>query len=401
MKKNLKIIILFFIILGASLFFAKKVYSFTICSCKYGKSGSSGKSSSSIPPYNQFSCVGGKYEHPNRYCQPFKRACFGYYTVFKEKPIWPCVSKGETKCTCKNIGEHEGSFHCITGYNITESIIIPVDYYPTPSNKCPKGYICYGSSVGAPTSLDKTPCKPAGDTPGEPGETIPTEEEFDPKTMCDGKRLLTPAQLLQCSPEDRDRYYIVRVYPSIVEEIRNKAVAIAESQISFPYIFGTQGQCRLYGKTHYKDCKPHDLQTRPDTHDCSQLTGWAYYWATNGKLDMISLVSQQASHPACESKGNIPVEKMKPGDLVIYGAGHIGIYKGIYKGEGQMIHAAGDEYCPQLPSPRPKTQPELDNWLAGINQRYRCKVKYDKPGYMGYTDVCRIRPEYLLFYYEQ
>lgn len=90
--------------------------------------------------------------------------------------------------------------------------------------------------------------------------------------------------------------------------IAQKAVEIAKGQLGTPYVLGTNGLCRY---PSYQSCPPDT--NPPKTDDCSQLTGWAYYWASGGKLNMDSYTLSQVSY--CDP---IPAGQEQTGDLVFF-----------------------------------------------------------------------------------
>lgn len=87
-----------------------------------------------------------------------------------------------------------------------------------------------------------------------------------------------------------------------------RAVRFASAQIGKPYEWGAQG---------------------PATFDCSGLTSQA--WAAAGRAIPRTSQAQWAGLP------RVPVNRMRPGDLIIYfaDASHVGIYVG----GGAMVHA--------------------------------------------------------------
>ncbi|MFL4905898.1 NlpC/P60 family protein [Streptomyces sp. MMS24-I2-30] len=87
-----------------------------------------------------------------------------------------------------------------------------------------------------------------------------------------------------------------------------KAIAFATSQIGKPYVWGAQG---------------------PNSFDCSGLTSQA--WLAAG------IPIPRTSQEQWRQLKHVPVESMRPGDLIIYfsGATHVALYIG----DGQIIHA--------------------------------------------------------------
>lgn len=87
-----------------------------------------------------------------------------------------------------------------------------------------------------------------------------------------------------------------------------KAIAYALAQLGKPYVWGAEG---------------------PDSFDCSGLTSQA--WLAAGK------VIPRTSQEQWRQLPRVPLERMRPGDLVIYGAG--ATHVGIYLGDGAVVHA--------------------------------------------------------------
>ncbi|MFI8305308.1 NlpC/P60 family protein [Streptomyces sp. NPDC085927] len=87
-----------------------------------------------------------------------------------------------------------------------------------------------------------------------------------------------------------------------------KAIAYATRQLGKPYVWGAEG---------------------PDTFDCSGLTSQA--WLDAG------VVIPRTSQEQWRLLHRVPVEDMRPGDLIIYNsdATHVSLYIG----DGEMIHA--------------------------------------------------------------
>ncbi|MDF9814753.1 NlpC/P60 family protein [Streptomyces sp. SPB162] len=87
-----------------------------------------------------------------------------------------------------------------------------------------------------------------------------------------------------------------------------RAVAFAAAQIGKPYVWGAGG---------------------PSAYDCSGLTQQA--WAAAGRTIPRTSQEQWRLLP------HVPVDRMRPGDLVIYfdDAGHVGLYVG----DGAIVHA--------------------------------------------------------------
>ncbi|MFC8565903.1 NlpC/P60 family protein [Streptomyces sp. NPDC057245] len=87
-----------------------------------------------------------------------------------------------------------------------------------------------------------------------------------------------------------------------------KAIEYATRQLGKPYVWGAEG---------------------PDSFDCSGLTSQA--WRSAG------ITVPRTSQDQWRLLEHVPVEEMRPGDLIIYhpDASHVGLYTG----DGNMIHA--------------------------------------------------------------
>jgi cell wall-associated NlpC family hydrolase len=103
----------------------------------------------------------------------------------------------------------------------------------------------------------------------------------------------------------RGLHSTVERHPSIVEIV----LAKARAQLGKAYVYGNTG---------------------PDTFDCSGLT--QFVWAAAG----VGLPHNAAAQ--YDSIKHIPLDSIRPGDLVFSGYGGIG-HVGIYVGGGRMIHA--------------------------------------------------------------
>ncbi|MGA6154730.1 NlpC/P60 family protein [Stenotrophomonas sp. NPDC087984] len=110
-------------------------------------------------------------------------------------------------------------------------------------------------------------------------------------------------------------------------EAGKRALAYALSQIGKPYVWGAEG---------------------PNSFDCSGLTSSA--WAYAGRLIPRTSQEQWRQLP------RVPLDKLRPGDLVIYykGASHVAMYAG----NGQVVQAP-------RPGQRVKLSPLASNPLHG------------------------------------
>lgn len=87
-----------------------------------------------------------------------------------------------------------------------------------------------------------------------------------------------------------------------------KALAFATRQLGKPYVWGAEG---------------------PDSYDCSGLTSQA--WLDAG------VAIPRTSQEQWRLLHRVPVEDMRPGDLIIYNAD--ATHVSLYLGDGEMIHA--------------------------------------------------------------
>lgn len=108
--------------------------------------------------------------------------------------------------------------------------------------------------------------------------------------------------------------------------IGEKAVALARQQIVKTYVWG--------------GCHVEDLSKYPDGcahYDCSGLTRWSWYWASDGKVNDLydTHTNWDLKKGNFERFGPAQMDKLQPGDLVYFGdivrddASHTGIYAGV------------------------------------------------------------------------
>lgn len=115
-----------------------------------------------------------------------------------------------------------------------------------------------------------------------------------------------------------------------------KAVELARAQIGKPYVFGAP-----FGRP-WASLDPAAGRT-PSSFDCSGLTGWAWYWASGGKISMNGQTwwdwSDSAGNGSTRYIKHPPTEKPQPGDLLYWRAPggnqdivhHTAIYSGACK----------------------------------------------------------------------
>lgn len=147
-----------------------------------------------------------------------------------------------------------------------------------------------------------------------------------------------------------------------------KVITLAKSRLGTPYVRGTHGMCR-YGGYNNAKCHP-ETYPKDSTigHDCSQFTGWVYYWASDGKINLPSYTLEQVKF--CNP---VPAGEEQPGDLVFFetcsqsnvSSNH---HVGLIVEKGKYIHA-------------PHTGDVVK--ISDLSRRTR-----------GYC-VCRLKPEYL------
>lgn len=110
--------------------------------------------------------------------------------------------------------------------------------------------------------------------------------------------------------------------PASDSEVVRAALAWAQTGLGKPYVFGAR---RLQGD-------------HPADFDCSSFTQWAYYQATQGKVNIGGDTTAQLSKL---KQHEVPAGEEKPGDLVFYGPKNAPTHVGIVwdKATHKMIHA--------------------------------------------------------------
>ncbi len=124
-----------------------------------------------------------------------------------------------------------------------------------------------------------------------------------------------------------------------------KALAIAKTQLGKPYVFGTP------------TCTRDKWASSPPPagcpyYDCSKFTDWAWYWASNKKVNLYAYTSTDwtyalknpelfrtfyISNPKSVEEIN---SKLKPGDLLYIGpSGEASYHVVMYAGNNTIIHA--------------------------------------------------------------
>lgn len=121
--------------------------------------------------------------------------------------------------------------------------------------------------------------------------------------------------------------------------IAQKAVELARAQIGKPYVWGAPP-----GR-NWNRLEP-NTPNEPPSYDCSGLTGWAWYWASNGKISMDGQTNEDWKD--AKGRGNTRYQKfivsdltklkppfIQPGDLIYWGTTsnthHTAIFSGACK----------------------------------------------------------------------
>jgi hypothetical protein len=240
------------------------------------------------------------------------------------------------------------------------------------------GFLCF-EKEGATNS----PCynawgrKKSGENPacGEEGnwwtkypswkEGIYLHTEFIKRDYFDkGKTTVEDITPTYCPPEECDTEAYINWITSESEKaactplktiggfsgpVVQKVIEIAKAQVGKPYTH--EGECR---SPNYAGCDPQI--NAPTSFDCSHLTGYAYYWATNGKLNMPSYTLDQVVTYCDIIKNNItsPSEGQQlaqPGDLIfteicsqtdVSNTGNHHVM--LYIGDGKVVEARGSTW---------------------------------------------------------
>lgn len=111
-----------------------------------------------------------------------------------------------------------------------------------------------------------------------------------------------------------------------------RAVAEAKAQKGVPYAWGGG---TTSGKSRGICCSPGGYDGRKTVgFDCSGLTRYAFYQASNGRIVLPRTAAEQVrrGHPVARNK-------MRPGDLIGFDHGAGVTHIGIYVGDGQMMNA--------------------------------------------------------------
>lgn len=108
------------------------------------------------------------------------------------------------------------------------------------------------------------------------------------------------------------------------------AIELARKQIGKPYSWGAPTR-------DWASNNPNKGQV-PNSFDCSGLTGWAYYWATGGKINLNGQTSSDWGSPGKNLQKFTDKSKLQPGDLIYFGDPSP-YHTAIYIGGGNMLHA--------------------------------------------------------------
>lgn len=102
---------------------------------------------------------------------------------------------------------------------------------------------------------------------------------------------------------------------ALTGNIGEKVVQLAKSQIGRPYVWGgCHGD--LKNTAPPKGCS--------DSYDCSGLTRWAWYWATDGGVNWLGTTTswdEVSGHPELAQRftGDSSKNLLQPGDLIYFG----------------------------------------------------------------------------------
>jgi cell wall-associated NlpC family hydrolase len=131
--------------------------------------------------------------------------------------------------------------------------------------------------------------------------------------------------------------------------MQTRLLAIARSQKGDKYGWG---DCHNWSSSGYRPSSTPKKSDGCNTYDCSGFTGWAYYWATNGKFNMRGQTCRdygncytidggfRTENPSLYTKFSYKeLSKIKFGDLVYFGTNrdkkypttsHVALYVGAY-----------------------------------------------------------------------
>lgn len=273
-------------------------------------------------------------------------------------------------------------------YNIHPGYIVAISQHESTlcANTAAKGCLCY-NGWGRKAGKGQPECYNYGWyaynswTDGIDGQTKFIKEEYYDKrglkTVEDITGVYCPASdgcdvegYVNLMIQESEKAACVPLRSSIAlgGPIIQRAIELAKSRLGTPYIFGTKGMCR-YGGYNNPICRP-ESYPKDNTigHDCSQFTGWVYYWASEGKINLPSYTLEQVKY--CTP---IPTGQEQPGDLVFFetcstsnvDSNH---HVGLIIEKGKYIHA-----------------PHTGDVVKISNLSARTK---------GYC-ICRLKPEYL------
>lgn len=134
-----------------------------------------------------------------------------------------------------------------------------------------------------------------------------------------------------------------------LNSMQTRLLSIARSQKGDKYGWG---DCHNWSNSAYRPGSPPRKSDGCNTYDCSGFTGWAYYWATNGKFNMRGQTCRdygncytidggfRTENPDLYTKFSYKeLSKIKFGDLVYFGTNrdkkypttsHVALYVGAY-----------------------------------------------------------------------
>ncbi|MER5371759.1 peptidoglycan DD-metalloendopeptidase family protein [Streptomyces sp. NPDC002553] len=126
------------------------------------------------------------------------------------------------------------------------------------------------------------------------------------------------------------------VLPDSDDPVIRAVLGWAQRGIGVPYVYGAP---RLQGRN-------------PTSFDCSSFTQWAYYMASNGKIDIGTTTRSQEPYL---KKYEVPLSQAQPGDVIFFrpesdgSSGHVGL---VWDPKGHKI----------LHAPRPGKSVEFSKW---------------------------------------
>ena len=100
------------------------------------------------------------------------------------------------------------------------------------------------------------------------------------------------------------------------EEVASAAVKLAKAQIGDPYVWAAPSSFK--GKD-------------PGSFDCSGLVGWAWYKASDGKVNL-----EHYSGSQYQQTKRVKKKDLQPGDLIFFGKAKIH-HVAMYVGNGKFV----------------------------------------------------------------